>query len=63
MAISEKLVKINEEVIIQEDLLAQIVTALEGKAGSGGSIPVIFETWVFTLEDGSIIEKQVEVGA
>ena len=33
MAISEKLVKINEEVVTQEDLLAQIVTALEGKAG------------------------------
>lgn len=23
----------------------------------------VFETWVFTLEDGSTVEKEIEVGA
>lgn len=123
MAISEKLVKINEEVVAQEDLLAQIVTALEGKAGGGGGIdtsdanatsadmredtsgyvngvkidgavptrsednvtfteegkvkvqagiydvevlkdiPKNTEIWIFTLENGSTVEKEIEVGA
>lgn len=37
MAISEKLVKINNEVITQETLLAQIQAALEGKAAGGSA--------------------------
>ena len=57
MAISEKLVKINEEVVAQEDLLEQIIAALNGKAA------VTYETWVFTLEDGSTVEKEVGVSA
>lgn len=119
MAISEKLVKINEEVVTQEDLLKQIQTALvskaagtdtsdanatetdirEGKSGYvngskiSGSVPTrseidvdftddnkvsvpagIYdadvlkdipkntETWIFTMEDGSTVEKEIEVG-
>lgn len=93
MAISEKLTKINEEVVTQEGLLEQIQTALAGKV-SGASpeietqekevIPtteiqevvpdegkllskvivaaIPTETWVFTLEDGSTVTKEVGVG-
>ena len=47
MAISGKLVKINEEVVTQETLLAQIQAALEGKMVGGsteGSIEVVKRT-------------------
>jgi hypothetical protein len=57
MNISDKLTAINTEVGLQEDLLEQIIAALSGKAA------VTYETWVFTLEDGSTVEKEVEVSA
>lgn len=37
MAISEKLTKVNDEVVLQEDLLMQIKTALDGKEAGGDS--------------------------
>lgn len=50
MAISEKLVKINNEVITQETLLAQIQAALEGKAAGGSA------------EDGiEVIKRTIEL--
>ena len=52
---------IDNEVVIQAEILAQIIAELEGKAGGGSS--GTYETWVFTLDDGSVIEKQVEVSA
>jgi hypothetical protein len=60
MNISDKLVAINAEVGSQEDLLDQIIAALDGKAVKP---PSVFETWVFTLADGSTVEKEVEVSA
>lgn len=44
-----------ELVDTQEDLIAQIAAALEGKAG--GTV----ETWTLTMEDGTEIQKQVVV--
>lgn len=58
MAISEKLIKINEEVVTQEDLLAQIVTALEGKAG--GSASAILDSLKVT-ENGTYLPSDYEL--
>lgn len=58
MAISEKLVKINNEIIAQEDLLVQILASLQNK--SAPNLPTR-ETWVFALADGSTIEKEVYI--
>lgn len=52
---------IDNEVKTQTNLLAQIQEALEGKTAGGSGTN--FETWVFTLEDGSTVEKEVEVSA
>ena len=40
----------------QDVLIAQILTALEDKAAGGTS-----ETWTFTMEDGTTVEKDVVV--
>lgn len=47
----------NTEVSIQAALIAQIQAALEGKASPGGTT----ERWVFTMEDGSEVTKDVVV--
>lgn len=46
----------NTKVDSQSDLLAQIVAALEAKGANG-----TFETWTFTLEDDTTVEKVVLV--
>ena len=58
MAISGKLVKINDEIVTQEDLLIQILESLQNK--SAPNLPTR-ETWVFALADGSTIEKEVYI--
>lgn len=63
MAISEKLVRINDEVVTQEDLLAQIVTALEGKAAGSsaeGSIEVIKRTIELNSNSQTITIPDIE---
>ena len=56
MAISEKLIKINEEVVTQEELLAQIIAALEGKAieGSSNGSKIIYIENVITNASNTI---------
>lgn len=56
MAISEKLIKINEEVVTQEELLAQIIAALEGKAieGSSNGSKIIYIENVMTNTSNTI---------
>lgn len=51
-----ELASANTEIGTQADLIAQILALLETKAAQ------TFETWVFTLEDGSTVEKEVALG-
>ena len=48
---------LEEELTEQGSLITQIMTALNGKAAGGGTS----ETWTFTMEDGSTVEKDVVV--
>lgn len=51
--IETKIQRIEDAVSEQTDLISQITAALAGKA------PTTFETWVFELEDGTTVEKEV----
>ena len=45
----------------QETLIEQLRTALKGKTAGGCDHTI--ETWIFTLEDGTTVEKAVAVDA
>lgn len=49
---------LNDVLTEQESLIEELKEVLRGKA-SGGD--VIVETWVFTLEDGTTVEKAVVI--
>lgn len=46
----------DQVVSTQADLIAQVTTILQNKAGIGNT-----ETWILTLEDGTEIQKEVIV--
>lgn len=52
---------LNDVLNEQESLIDELKAVLEGKAE--GKCNHTIETWVFTLEDGSIVEKAVVVDA
>lgn len=57
MGLLDSIIRIDNEVDAQTELIAQIGTALEGKAAGGGTV----ETWTFIMEDGSEVTKDVVV--
>lgn len=50
---------LDDELSEQDSLIDQIQTALKNKVS--GSVPGTKEEWVFTLEDGSTVAKEVYV--
>lgn len=50
---------LEQELTEQDALISQIQTALHGK--TSGSVPGEKEEWVFTLENGSTVTKEVYV--
>lgn len=61
MSVQTQIDRIAGKVSEQSSLIQQIKTALEGKtAGPGTGTP---ETWTFTMEDDSTVEKVVYVDA
>lgn len=52
---------LDTELTEQENLLQDLREVLEGKAAGGCDHTI--ETWIFTLEDGTTVEKAVVVDA
>lgn len=59
MSVQSQIDRINNTVSEQNALIQQIKTALEGKAAGDATV----ETWIFTMEDGSTVEKAVVIDA
>jgi hypothetical protein len=59
MSVQTQINRINSVVSEQDGLIQQIKTALKGKAAGGDAV----ETWIFTLDDGTTVEKAVVVDA
>lgn len=50
---------LNTDLAEQESLIETLKATLQGKAAGGG----VVETWIFTLEDGTTVEKAVVIDA
>ena len=50
---------LNADLTEQESLIETLKATLQGKAAGGG----VVETWIFTLEDGTTVEKAVVIDA